>query len=106
MAMNAVVVGGDADEIYVLPLTDLERVRGWHVPALVVVDAAEDVTPTLAMLARLVLLRRRLRAAGGNLVVVASPAVAEALRSNGLHWAIPMCDELSQARDAVRDRRA
>jgi hypothetical protein len=90
------------DDVFVLPLSDLDRARGWHLPALVVVDATRADAPSLPVLAHLVMLRRRLRAAGGNLVVAASPAVAAMLRGNGLHWAVPSCDDLTGAMAAVR----
>jgi hypothetical protein len=90
------------DDVLVLRLSDLSRARGWHLPALVVVDATIDDAPSLPVLAHLVMIRRRLRAAGGNLVVAASPAVAGMLRGNGLHWAVPACDDLTGAIAAVR----
>lgn len=90
------------DDVFVMPMSDLDRARGWHLRALVVVDATRDDAPPLPVLAQLVMLRRRLRAAGGNLVVAASPGVASMLRGNGLHWAVPCCDDLSGAMAAVR----
>ena len=93
---------GPDDDVFVMPLSDLDRTRGWHLPALVVVDATRDDAPPLPVIAHLVMLRRRLRAAGGNLVVASSPAVAAMLRGNGLHWAVPCCDDLSGAVAAVR----
>jgi hypothetical protein len=96
-------IGPDPDDdVYVLPLGDLGDVRGWHVPARVVVDATHDDAPTLAVLAQIVLLRRRLRAAGGDLVIAASPSTAAALRSAGLHWAVSCRHDLSSALAIVR----
>lgn len=91
-------------DVYVMQIGDVPQLRGWHVPALVVIDATRDPAPSLTALAQIVLVRRRLRAAGGNLVVAASPAVAGLLRSTGLDWAIPCCSDLTAALVAVRQR--
>jgi hypothetical protein len=89
-------------DVYLVRLDDLDHMHHWAVPARVVVDARADRTPPLPVLAQLVLLRRRLRAAGGDLVLAASPATAASLLSTGLHWVMPAGDDLSGAVDAVR----
>jgi hypothetical protein len=112
--VNAHVVGvpsaavpGDVDnDVYVVRLADLEHLRGWHVPALVVVDATRDPVPAPSVLAQMVVVRRRLCAAGGSLVVAASPDVAGRLRGSGLHRAVPCCADLVGALAAVRIRPA
>jgi len=96
-------LGRDPDnDVFVLRMSDLDRARGWHVSALVVVDATRDEAPALPVLAQIVMLRRRLRAGGGNLVVAASPDVAGVLRGSGLHWAVPCRTDLTGAIAAVR----
>jgi len=97
----AIAVGND-DDIHILRLPDLDHAHGWQQTARVVIDATDDAAPSLPALARIVRLRRRLRDAGGDLVVAASPAVTDLLRSNGLHWVIPCRDDLASALSAVR----
>lgn len=96
-------IGRDpADDVYVVHPSELDAMRGWHVAARVVVDYTADQVPTLPMLAQVVLLRRRLRAAGGDVVIAANPQTAALLRSSGLHWAVPCCYDLSSAVEALR----
>lgn len=90
------------DDVHVVRLSDLNQLRGRHVSALVVIDATRDDPPTLPQLAQIVLLRRRLRGAGGDLVIAASPATAALLRGSGLHWTVPCCLDVSVAIAAVR----
>ena len=58
----------------------------------VLVQAGGRGTPRRPTIAKLVVLRRLLRAEGGDLVLAADADVACALRRRGLHWVIP-CDE-------------
>jgi hypothetical protein len=89
-------------DTYVVRLADIPQMRDWHVTASVVVDATLDAAPSRQQLAQIVVLRRRLRAAGGNLVVAANADTADALRATGLHWAVPCHSDLSIALTAVR----
>ena len=104
-AADTSAIGADPDDdVYVVPLADIVDIRGWHVPARVVIDATGDDPPSLPVLAQIVLVRRRLRAAGGDVVIAASPETAAVLRSTGLHWAVPCWQDVSSAVDAMRPR--
>jgi hypothetical protein len=91
---------GHFDDVYVVDVADLADMRNWHVPARVVIDARSE-EPAAAALAQIVVLRRRLRASGGDLAVAASPTTASALRCTGLHWVISCCDDVSAAISAM-----
>jgi hypothetical protein len=92
----------DDDDVYVIQPADLPQMRGWHVPARVVLDATRNEPLPGHVLAQVVVLRRRLKAAGGELIVAAGPETARGLCRNGVHWAVPCHEDLSVALDAAR----
>jgi len=89
-------------DVYVIQPSDLPRMRGWHVPARVVVDATREEHLTRQTLAQIVVLRRRLKAAGGELILAASTRTAQRLCGYGVHWAVPCHEDLSIAMETAR----
>lgn len=76
--------------IQVIGLAELADVATWREgPTLVVVDATGGGPSSLVTLARLVRLRRLLRARGGDLVVATDADTATALQRSGLCWTLP-----------------
>lgn len=64
-------------------------------------DATGGHPPSYAMLARMVHIRRELRAAGGDLVLAADSTSAALLRSRGLHRHISFRSDLVTAMAAL-----
>ena len=73
-------------------------------PATVIIDTA-DQPPPLRVIIRMVVLRRRLRACGGNLVLVAGPATVEVISRAGLQCSIPCYDSVVTATRALETQR-
>ena len=69
----------------------------------VVIDANERMLP-LRAIARLAVLRRRIRACGGDLIVVAGAETAGLLRHYRLEQAVPYRSDLALAVDALHSR--
>lgn len=74
-------------------------------PVAVIVDADSD-TPPLDVLARMVVVRRRIRACGGDLVLVAGPATVNLLHRLGLQNSIPCYDNIEAGARALDHNRA
>jgi hypothetical protein len=66
-------------------------------PAALVVDATRPAELPVTALARLVRLRRVVRAGGGELVLVAGAPVAQLLRRTGLVFSLPYFETVSEA---------
>jgi hypothetical protein len=87
-------------DVLVVPVTRLGDVRGLD-GELVVVDATASPTP-LPLLARTARLRRRLKAAGGELILAAGPATAAELHRSGLDRSLPCRPDVPSALTAIR----
>lgn len=87
--------------VQVLTADQIMTSRTWPSAARIVVDATGGHPPSYAMLARMVHIRRELRAAGGDLVLAADPTSAALLRSSGLHRHIPFRSDVVTAMAAV-----
>lgn len=66
-----------------------------------VVDATRPTELPVTVLARLVRMRRAVRAAGGDLVLVAGPSVAHLLLRTGLLFSLPCFETVDDALGAV-----
>lgn len=86
----------EPDPVHVLTLEELGALRTGSSRARVVVDATAT-TPSLPWLARIVGLRRALRALGGDLVVAANRATVAEPRRCGLVKAIPWAADVPAA---------
>lgn len=80
------------------------RSRQLHGPVRLVVDSLEQ-PPTLPALAKIVVIRRRLRASGGDLVLAGGPETVELLQRYGLQWALPCEVSLDDAAEALTEDR-
>jgi hypothetical protein len=83
--------------VQVLPVGQLKTIEEWPAGTRLVVDATWAGAPSLPMLARVARVCRQVRAAGGDLVLAASAATVELLRSSGLHKTIPYRADVSTA---------
>jgi len=88
--------------ISVVPLDDLSIGRSLRPSTRVVVQATGRGMPRLHLIAKLVVLRRLLRAEGGDLILAVDGEAAAALRRRGLHWAVPCHGDLSEAMRSLR----
>lgn len=89
--------------IQVVPLDLLRnQSRRFDARVRVVVDASDQVLP-IPDLARLAVLRRRVRACGGDLIVVAGSETASLLRRHRLAQAVPCEGSVAAAIGALTD---
>lgn len=71
--------------LQVLTVEQVMTVQGWQSGTTIVVDATGEGSLSVVVQARLVHVRRELRAAGGDLVLAVDPSTAAWLRNSGLH---------------------
>jgi len=71
--------------------------KAWPPGTRIVVDATGVDLPSLPLLARMVHVRRELRAVGGDVVLAAHPETAALLRSSGLHCTVPYRGDVATA---------
>lgn len=83
--------------VQVLTVSQLMTIDEWSAGTRLVVDATWVDAPSLPMLARVARVCRQVRAAGGDLILAASAATVELLRSSGLHKTIPYRADVSTA---------
>jgi len=87
--------------ILVLPVEQVRsQTRRLDGPAALIVDATHR-PPPLQALVRILLLRRSMRACGGDLVLVAGPETADLLRRSGLDRSIPCHHNTAAAAHAL-----
>lgn len=87
--------------ILVLPVDRLRsQARRLDGPAAVIVDATHRV-PSLQTLVRILVLRRSLRACGGDVVLVAGSETVDVLRRSGLEHSIPCHFDVAAAARAL-----
>lgn len=88
--------------ITVVALEDISIGRSLRPSTRVVVQATGRGMPRLYIIAKLVVLRRLLRAEGGDLILAVDAEAAATLRRRGLHWAVPCHGDLSDAMRSLR----
>jgi len=89
----------------VVPVTELERIRRFDAGSFVVVDGLSTDVP-LPVLARMVAMRRLVRAGGGDLVLAASETTALTLRRAGLWMLLATEPSIEAAAAALRQTTA